>query len=61
VVCTETSQYNTLGLLEETQIHYDNIAEPYKRGRGSANKSPFVAAVVINEEGHPTRMHMCVI
>ena len=33
----------------------------HKRGRGSANKSPFVAAVVINEEGHPTRMHMCVI
>jgi len=33
----------------------------HKRGRGSANKSPFVAAVAVNEEGHPTRMHMCVI
>ncbi len=33
----------------------------HKRGRGSANKTPFVAAIAINEEGHPTRMHMCVI
>jgi len=33
----------------------------HKRGRGSANKTPFVAAVAVNEEGHPTRMHMCVV
>jgi len=33
----------------------------HKRGRGSANKTPFVTAVLINEEGHPIRMHMCVI
>ncbi len=33
----------------------------HKRGRGSANKTPFVAAVAVNEEGHPTRMQLCVI
>ena len=32
-----------------------------KRGRGSANKVPFVAAVSINEEGHPIAMNMHVV
>jgi transposase-like protein len=32
-----------------------------KRGRGSANKVPFVAAVSLNEEGHPIAMNMSVV
>jgi hypothetical protein len=32
-----------------------------KRGRGSADKVPFVAAVSINEEGHPVAMNLNVI
>ena len=32
-----------------------------KRGRGSANKIPFVAAVSINEEGHPIAMNFNVV
>ncbi len=32
-----------------------------KRGRGSANKIPFVAAVSLNEEGHPIAMNMNVV
>lgn len=32
-----------------------------KRGRGSENKTPFVAAVSLNEEGHPIKMKMTVV
>lgn len=32
-----------------------------KRGRGSANKVPFVAAVSINEQGHPIAMNLNVV
>jgi len=32
-----------------------------KRGRGSANKVPFVAAVSINKEGHPVAMNLNVV
>jgi hypothetical protein len=32
-----------------------------KRGRGSANKVPFVAAVSLNESGHPIAMSMNVV
>lgn len=32
-----------------------------KRGRGAFDKSPFVAAVALNEEDHFTRMKMTVV
>ena len=32
-----------------------------KRGRGSENKTPFVAAVSLNEDGHPIKMKMTVV
>jgi hypothetical protein len=32
-----------------------------KRGRGSANKVPFIAAVSLNDEGHPVAMNMNVV
>ena len=32
-----------------------------KQGRGSANKTPFVAAISLNEEGHPIKMNMNVV
>ena len=32
-----------------------------KRGRDSENKTPFVTAVSINEEGHPIRMNFTVV
>ena len=32
-----------------------------KRGRGSENKTPFVAAISLNEEGHPMQMKMTVV
>lgn len=32
-----------------------------KRGRGSENKTPFIAAVSVNEEGHPISMNMNVL
>lgn len=32
-----------------------------KRGRGSENKTPFVAAVSIDDQGHPMAMNMNVV
>ncbi|ONF99814.1 DDE transposase [Aeromonas hydrophila] len=32
-----------------------------KRGRGAAGKTPFVAAVALNKEGHPIKMRMTVV
>ena len=32
-----------------------------KRGRGSENKTPFVAAVSIDNQGHPIAMNMNVV
>jgi len=32
-----------------------------KRGRGFGNKTPFVAAVSVDDDGHPVRMNMHVI
>ncbi|MFT6899426.1 MAG: hypothetical protein ACJA13_003862 [Paraglaciecola sp.] len=32
-----------------------------KRGRGAAGKTPFVAAVELNEEGLPVRMKLSVV
>ena len=32
-----------------------------KRGRGARNKSPFVAAVAMNEDGHPMKMRFSMV
>jgi len=32
-----------------------------KRGRGAAGKTPFVAAVALNKEGHPIKIRMTVV
>ena len=42
-------------------IQLDDAYWGGKRGRGSANKVPFVAAVSLNEEGHPIAMNMSVV
>ena len=33
----------------------------WQRGRGAAGKTPFVAAVALNKEGHPIKMRMTVV
>ena len=52
-------------LLSETiqldDVYWGGERHSGKRGRGSADKTPFVAAVSINSEGHPVVMNMNVV
>lgn len=46
------------GLIQLDDVYYGGEQHGGKRGRGSSNKTPFVAAVALNEEGHPLSMTM---
>ena len=49
------------GIIQLDDVYWGGERRGGKRGRGSANKVPFVAAVSLNEEGHPIAMNMNVV
>jgi hypothetical protein len=49
------------GIIQLDDVYWGGEQRGGKRGRGSANKTPFVAAVSVNEKGHPMAMNMTVV
>ena len=49
------------GVVQLDDVYWGGEHRGGKRGRGSENKTPFVAAVSVDDEGHPVRMNMNVI
>jgi hypothetical protein len=49
------------GTVQLDDVYWGGERRGGKRGRGSANKVPFVAAVSLNEEGQPMAMNMNVV
>jgi hypothetical protein len=49
------------GTIQLDDVYWGGERRGGKRGRGSANKVPFIAAVSLNEEGHPIAMNMNVV
>ena len=49
------------GLIQIDDAYYGGEKRGGKRGRGSENKTPFVAAVATNASGHPTYMNFHVV
>jgi transposase-like protein len=49
------------GVIQLDDVYWGGERHGGKRGRGSKNKVPFVAAVSLNEEGHPIAMNMNVV
>lgn len=49
------------GIIQLDDVYHGGERHGGKRGRGSSNKTPFVAAVSTNLDGHPIRMSMKVV
>ena len=49
------------GTIQLDDVYWGAEQHGDKPGRGSSNKTPFVAAVSVNEEGHPIAMNMNVV
>jgi len=49
------------GVIQLDDVYWGGERHGCKRGRGSADKTPFVAAVSVNEDGHPIAMNMNVV
>ena len=49
------------GIVQIDDAYYGGERHGGKRGRGSENKTPFVAAVSTNEKGYPIRMNFTVV
>lgn len=49
------------GVIQLDDVYWGGERHGGKRGRGSADKTPFVAAVSVNLEGHPIAMNMNVL
>jgi len=49
------------GVIQLDDVYWGGELRGGSRGRGSENKTPFVAAVSINEEGHPIAMNFNVV
>ena len=49
------------GVIQLDDVYWGGELQGGSRGRGSKNKTPFVAAVSLNEEGHPVAMNMNVV
>ena len=49
------------GIVQLDDVYWGGERRGGKRGRGAAGKTPFVAAVALNEQGHPVRMKMSVV
>ncbi len=49
------------GIIQLDDVYWGGEKHGGLRGRGSKNKTPFVAAISTNEEGHPIAMNMNVV
>ena len=49
------------GVIQLDDVYWGGEHHGGKRGRGSSNKTPFVAAESVNEKGHPITMNMNVV
>ena len=49
------------GIIQLDDVYWGGESRGGKRGRGAAGKTPFVAAVALNKDGHPVRMKMNVV
>ncbi len=49
------------GIVQIDDAYWGGKRRGGKRGRGAGGKTPFVAAVAVNDEGHPMRMRMTVV
>ena len=49
------------GIIQLDDVYWGGERRGGKRGRGAAAKTPFLAAVALNKEGHPIRMRMSVV
>ncbi|MCF3099939.1 IS1595 family transposase, partial [Aeromonas australiensis] len=49
------------GIIQLDDVYWGGERRGGKRGRGAAGKTPFVAAVALNKEGHPIKMRMTVV
>jgi transposase-like protein len=49
------------GIVQLDDVYWGGERRGGKRGRGADGKTPFVAAVALNEQGHPVRMKMTVV
>lgn len=49
------------GIIQLDDVYWGGENRGGRRGRGSENKTPFVAAISLNKEGHPMRMNMNVV
>jgi hypothetical protein len=49
------------GLIQLDDVYWGGERHDGKRGRGSSAKQPFIAAVEVNEKGHPIRMQMSAV
>ncbi len=49
------------GTVQIDDVYWGGEQRGGKRGRGSSNKTPFVAAVALNDKGHPISMNMNVL
>ena len=49
------------GIIQLDDVYWGGERRGGKRGRGSENKTPFVAAVALNEDHHPVAMNLQVV
>lgn len=49
------------GIIQLDDVYWGGERRGGKRGRGSENKTPFVAAVALNEDHHPVTMNLNVV
>lgn len=49
------------GVIQLDDVYWGGERRGGKRGRGSENKTPFVAAVALNDNGHPVSMNLNVV
>ena len=49
------------GIIQVDDVYWGGERRGGKRGRGAAGKTPFVAAVALNKDLHPTKMKMNVV
>ena len=49
------------GVIQLDDVYWGGEIHGGKPGRGSPNKTPFVAAVSVNDRGHPEKMNMNVV
>ena len=57
---TRDDEHQLSGFIQLDDAYWGGVKKG-KRGRGAGNKSPFVAAVALNEELHPVRMRFSMV